>query len=512
MHTSPLPKLATKHYVFFAFSFLALILSHTLWIRYVPGLQFDEGWYGIFAHRIAHEPGFWPRSGNMTSYTSALPHYFTAFFFKIFGTSLLVYRAVGVFQVAVGVLMISAGFYVAEQRRAAVIFPAVVAFFPALVINQRWVVELTTYCAMTTGMIGLGLALRWKRGPSFWAYALILSGAFLGVTAHIVYIAPVLAMWLCMISAGAIRTFKDRFAAVLGALILVPFFLHVFLTEEDKAKGVALLSLPFVMIAFHAVGPKLSDAAAKVLPKILVLPTALGCALFFPLSLFMEGNWLAKFSNGFIENSNLMGLGFIAPAVAVAYWGTSKKPLGLKNKAFRSVAPFLPIALLIVYAMVIKAGPRYLEAHFLFVAGVFTMFLARLDFHGAVAGFVLHVVLGSAVLGWNYFLPSIEERQEDHVFHFWRWRDGSGGFLPKIRLMKRLAAEGCTAKNIGSVEDGSSGVALEFLAIGDWPKLGHTQCRIGRHIDVLERRDQRSPDISEKRQYAEGPFWLVGRD
>lgn len=487
-------------------SFLALLASQCLWIREVPGMNSDEGYYANLAQRIAFEPGFWPVRGLMSPYTTSFAHYFPAALFKLFGTSLLLFRMAGAIEVVLGVLMISWALALFGKPKAAALFGGVVAFFPAAVINQRWIVELTTFCAFATGLIALGMGLRYRRGPSRTAAFLIVSGIALGVSAHLAYLAPVLALWICLFSADRIREPLDRWTVVIACAVLLPFFISIASIEEDRFKALSLVG------ALAAIGGVQSLPAAyrasRFLTKAsrtLLIPVAgVGCLLLIPFALFCEGNWLAMSSNGFLASPRLMGLFFAAPLLA--FWFSRSALRKLPIEAFC----FLPVALLLVYAMAIKTGPRYLEAHFLFLAAALSLAFARLSPKQLVPALMLWILQGTLVLGVNYFEPSLDNKQIQTTFHLWRWRDASDGFLPKLGLVERLAHEGCSLRDVAEIADTNAGEALRFFSNGDWPAPAGRGCRLGHGIRIVKQVDVPSPDFGSKQVLGVGPYWIIG--
>lgn len=489
-----------------ALSLLALLASQCLWIRQAPGMNSDEGYYANLAQRIAFEPGYWPVRGQMSSYTTSLAHYFPAAMFKIFGTSLAVFRMAGAIEVLLGVAMISAALALFRERKAAALFAGVVAFFPAAVINQRWIVELTTFCAFTTGLIALGMALRYRHGPSWLAALLIIAGIDLGVTAHIAYIAPVLALWICLFSAGKIRTPTDRGTVIAASALLVPFFVSIAQVEEDKIKALSLLALLAAIAGTQALPSTqgLGLLARKIAKILLCLTAAIGSLLLIPFALFCEGNWLAMSSNGFLAYPLLIGVFFLVPCAA--FWLTRSS---IRKTPIEALC-FLPVALLLVYAMATKAGPRYFEVHFLFLAAALSLAFARLSSKQLMPVVALWVLQGTLVLGLNYFKPSIENKQIQTTFRFWRWRDASDGFLPKIALAERLAQEGCSLRDVTEIADTNAGEALHFFSNGDWPAPANQPCRLGHSIRIVKQVDLPSPDKTGKQVLEVGPYWIIG--
>src|SRR6185437_2759892 len=121
-----------------------LITTGLLWVSRVPGLHFDEAWAANYSYRILSEPGFWPLTA-MSPYTHPWSHYLTAAFFHFFGTSLFTYRAAGVSMNVVGALLAWIALMRWGERRAACLFPFLLAFFIPFVLNERFTIEITSF-------------------------------------------------------------------------------------------------------------------------------------------------------------------------------------------------------------------------------------------------------------------------------------------------------------------------------------------------------------------------------
>ena len=186
-----------------------LFFNHLIFLSQVPGLHYDEAWAGNFAHRIAADPGFWPLQA-MSPYTSAWSHAWAALFFKIFGTSVFSYRLAGVLLAIGGILLLSRALYIIGEKRAASFFPGVAGLIPALLVNHRFGIEITTFHVFCFGLLGWSLAI-WvtTKDRKFAAFFGLGLAVLLGVTSHILFLAVVLALW--MVTLKSIRG-PNRFA------------------------------------------------------------------------------------------------------------------------------------------------------------------------------------------------------------------------------------------------------------------------------------------------------------
>jgi hypothetical protein len=482
--------------------FLALGLTHLLWLSQVAGWHYDEAWAGNYAYRIATEPGFWPLSA-MTPYTAAWSHWIAAVAFHLFGTSVFVYRATGILEVMAGLALIATALWRRGERETAALLPWVVAFFPAIVMNHRWVIEMNTLFVLCAGLVVFGLS--W--GPSltrnWFARTLIVLGVFVGVTSHVLFLAPVLALWFCGFVSGnwgqGENAKGDRLTVSLIALGLILFFFKIMLTlpPEDAWKAKSLIILSTFVLAMQGVESMIGGFAARKFgadshfasgpsrynwgKRAMAVPAIFGIVLLVPFFIFAEGSWLALFSAGRLETVFLIGTVCI-PVILTAVFAV-KSERGTFSIRWEVLA-WLPVCLILILVMVVKPGPRYYEIPFLYVATLFAWVLSRLQKSQAAIVMILWVLFGSAQLGVNYFKPDLEQTQIDHEYHLWRFHDSSVDMLPTQRVATRLAQEGCTYDEL-EVSDYRLDECLRFLSHGaDWVTRPGG-CRLGHKLDVL---------------------------
>jgi len=465
--------------------FLALGLTHFLWLSQVAGWHYDEAWAGNYAYRIATEPGFWPLSA-MTPYTAAWSHWIAALAFHFFGTTVLVYRATGILEVIAGLALIAAALWRKGERSTASLLPWVVAFFPAIVMNHRWVIEMNTLFVLCAGLIVFGLSLErtWR------ARALIILGVTVGVTSHVLFLAPILALWFCGFVSGnwgqGQHARGDRMTVSAIAIGLILFFFKIgqTLPPEDHWKATSLILLSGFILVMQLVEGMLG--APSFNPKMrnwtLAVPAFFGTVLLVPFFIFAEGSWLALFSAGQLQTVYLMGTIYI-PVVLAAFFAM-RAPRGTFKVRFELLA-WLPICLALILVMVVKPGPRYYEIPFLYAAVFFSWTLSRLERSQVILVMALWIGLGSAQLGVNYFKPDLEQVQVDREYHLWHLHDSSLDMLPTQRIAKRLSQEGCAYSDL-EVTDYRLDECLRFLSHGsDWPENPGHECRFGHKVDVL---------------------------
>ena len=443
--------------------FFALVLAHFAWLNLAPGWHLDEAWAGLYAQRIALEPGFWPLQA-MVPYTLAWAHYLTAIFFRVFGISVVVYRAVGELEVFLGVALLSRALWNWGEKRAATLLPGVVAFFPALVMNHRFVIDMNTFHVLCAGIVALGMSFR-RRKPAT-SYALMGLGAFFGVTSHVVFFGPLLAAWFCLFVDGRLTSRMDRVFITGFLLSLFPFLGLVYATSSDSFQATALMALVVALILVHLLPPQFWAKIIYAKKIIFFIPLLIGVPLLVPFTLFIEGSWLALFSNGYLEVPALRGLIFIPVLLMGFYlWQGGARPVS------RVWLSFLPAAWILTTLMVVKPGPRYYEIIFLTCAVALAAGWARLKTPQLLLTGSLWIILGSLQLGFNYFKPALQESQIDRTFHLGRFRDSSGDFLAKGPLVRALAAQGCRYENLEIVDERLN-LVLKFLAWEEWTAAG----------------------------------------
>jgi hypothetical protein len=472
--------------------FAALFFTHLFALSQVAGWHVDEAWGANFAYRIAFEPHFWPIQA-MSPYTAAWSHYFAALAFKIFGASVFVYRFAGMLFVFLGVALISLGLKNFGERKAANLFPLVVALFPSLVMNHRWVIEMNTFFVFCGGLVFLGLSRIEKR----WGRALLALGAVLGMNSHVLFIAPCLALWIFLFLTDSLIGARAKFLVTGITLCVMPFFLNIFFTTsgEDHRKALELIAVCLLVLILQWLPIRLSSLKNK----IFVFFWLVSLPLLIPFFLFLEGSWLALFSSGELQTRLLIGTFFLPIFLLFFFYFRSGKKLTPADFSF------LPLCLLLTQLMVVKPGPRYYEIPFLFVAGVLAMAASRLRPKQLAGVGILWSVLGALQLGVNYFQPDLRQLQLARTFRLGRFHDSSVDMLPTQRLAVRLAKEGCRYEDLQLTDDRLN-ECMRFLAHGDWPKLAQPVCRLGSGIDIQRKglETQRVGAISE------GQFWLLG--
>lgn len=425
----------------------------------------------------------------MSPYTSAWSHYIAAAFFKLFGTSLWVYRASGISLVVAGVFLICMALKNLNQARAAAILPWVAAFFSAAVINHRFVIEINTFHVFCFGLFVWGLS-----SASRWASSLaILSAVVLGVTSHVLFIAPVFA---CLILAFwddvFLKDSRKRLIASTGLVLLAGFFLRIHLGVPEKDKSLALLlvaGLCLFGVLFPSPFSKLIRLIRRKIEKPVLALFFLLCAVAgFFLLFFSEGSWAAAFFNGGQSDTRVMIWPLIALGVGFPFSWKKFRTLAQENPIWAKAFAWAALTVILTAVLATKPAPRYFEIPFLILASLFALALAHAPKRWAALALGLWVASGFMQLKMNYFKPALEGNIPERSFHFLFFKDNSSDTLSKQDLARYLADSGCRFDQISS-SDVRIMDPLKFLSLGDWRTRG--ACRLGTQL-VVERKSQLS--------------------
>jgi hypothetical protein len=491
---------------------IALLVSHCLALTWAGGVHYDEAWAALFSHRIATEPGFWPVAA-MSPYTSAWGHYVTAFFYKLLGTSLFSYRLSGIALVVAGISLISLALKNLEQARAAALFPWIIAFFSAAVMNHRFAIEINTFHVFCFGLLSWGLSQSLRTWRTDLA---ILSATVFGITSHVLFLAPalaclILAFWSDSFSAQKAASKRLRTLAGVALILLAGFFLRIHLGVPEKDKSFALLLM--AALCFLGVGfPGIASTALQKIRKyaerpILCLFFTANLVSFFFLLFFSEGSWAAAFFNGGQSDIRLMGWPLVALAIGIISSRKEIQALSKQDPRWKKAIAWAALTVLLTTSMATKPAPRYFEIPFLMLAVFFSIALAHAEKRQAWIAFLVWVVAGFLQLEVNYFKPALAGSIPDRSFQFLFFKDNSGDTLSKQDLARALAGAGCRfeqmrSNNIRILEP------LKFLSLGDWPLAGST-CLFGNEV-LVERKSQASPLPAHAAQ--QGPFILYSKD
>jgi hypothetical protein len=457
-----------------------LAATRICFIGRFPGLHYDEAWAANFAHRIAFEPGFWPFAA-MSPYSSAWGHYWSAGFFRIFWTSLFIYRASGITLVALGAGLISAAFLKMKECRAALFLPWLLAFTPVLATNERFSIDLTSIHVLALGLFLYGSSKLWARERGG---ALLVTAALgVGVTAHLLFVSVALASILALLMTSRPLTRSLRLAITLSGLGCLLFFVHVDRGIPEKDKALSLIAITLLGLAFTLTpalylwtGQLLSRPgwrkAAHGLLGLLLVPSG-----FFLIFLF-EGSWNERFFTGEIAHPALIGITLLAPLgiLLVARKRRQTLPRGLLY--------FFAFTLVLTAALAVKPTARYFEIPLVLSVALSALLLSKFSKEIALGLTALWIVTGALQLTCNYAIPLAGHGPRDLDYRFLFFKDSTDDTLDKQALVHDLAHQGCRFEQI-STNDPRLAAELEFLSYSDWPASNSdAKCDLGEHLLV----------------------------
>jgi hypothetical protein len=461
----------------------------------------------------------------MSPYTSAWGHYVTAVFYQILGTSLFSYRLSGIALVIAGVCLISLALKNLGQTRAAAVFPWIIAFFSAAVINHRFAIEINTFHVFCIGLLAWGLsnkASNWKSDIA------ILAAIVFGVTSHVLFLAPAFALLLLSFWCGSFWPENDpgnRKKKLAGAslILLAGFFLRIHLGIPEKDKSFALLllaTLSLMGVLFPQLAFRILQPIQKYgeLPGRILLLCAGTVALFF-LLFFSEGSWAAAFFNGGQSDIRLMGWPLLALGIGLASSWKALRALFDKDPRWKKAFLWAALTIILTTAMATKPAPRYFEIPFLMLAGAFALALAHAPKRIATLALLIWVLAGTLQLELNYLSPVAFKNVPERSFRFLFFKDNSADTLSKQKLAQDLVQAGCKFEQVRS-SDVRILEPLKFLSLGDWrgdwrgdwlPESTDVSsaCRFGSKVQV-ERKSQVSPLPTGA--FENGPFILYTKD
>jgi hypothetical protein len=449
--------------------FLAYFLTHCLFLDQVPGIHFDEAWAANFAHRLSTGQLGIPIEA-MSPYTVPWSHAVTALFFKLFHTSLFVDRLSGIFLSALGVFLACCALLHENKPQAASILPWICAFFLPLVLNHRFCIEITTFQVFCFGLLLYGLS---RDLCSLTGLAI-----FMGITSHILFIAPVLALWIVRRLNPLALTRREKTLVVGVCVSLIPFLVRVLIRIPEREKSVALLVLTFAIL-FDVFAPQIGNFIFWKSKKIILFVTGLlGIPSLLFLLFFSEGHWNVLFNHGWIAYPQWIGWSWFILLGATLYGGWT---FYRKNKEIcwsREFLTWMLFCVVLTTLVATKPTSRYYEAGFLGMALMASLALAHVPLKQALSLLSIFAILSSIQLWKNYYQVGLNQMGQERSFSFYIPRDNSSDFLPKQDLVRYLAKQGCRIQNVQSA-DSRMMEALQFLTHGDWPVSPETPCKLG---------------------------------
>ena len=274
---------------------IAYSVTHLLFFSTSPGFHYDEAWAANFSLRIAELKDFWPFQA-MSVQTHAWHHYWIALFFRLFGSSVESFRLANILLGLLGVILLGkslARWFQNECWASAFIF--LVGLQPALVMNHRFSIELTSFHVLCFG----GMVFWGTRGRP-WDHIFSAVFAAIGISSHIFFVAPALAFLTTafIVVRGSAR--KIQMAMATTTLLSLPFlvFLQTAYPERNKAQALLVLVLSILAAGFSLPQllwwPSIQDRLKKLVCILGVFS--------IPLFLFLfEGSWSVLSQFGRLE-------------------------------------------------------------------------------------------------------------------------------------------------------------------------------------------------------------------
>lgn len=476
------------------FFFLGLV--HLLAIKDLPGLHFDEAWIGRYAQELVADPSL---TKQQSAYAVPWVARGLAWVYASTGIQgILGLRLLQLLFVFSGVAAICLALWRLKAYRLVAFLPWVMLALPGLTINHRFAIELTGLHVFCLGLVVMGLVSIWLDERPARGRAYLLFGALLGISAHILFLAPLLAAFLIFWREQKEPwRVADRRVVQALCLALLPFFLVIFLgvPEKTKALGLIVILLGVLLIVakplalrdkIWSVWSKVPEPARTYGPYVFVIP------FLFNALVFSDGHWGSMLSHGHIVFSGFGGVTVVL-LLAVVIKAARSAPLSATE---RSVRDWMALTIFFLGVMMLKPAPRYFEIALLQLAVIGAWGLARLELPKALVGAMAAGTLGMTVLTLNYFSPAIQGTSVERETHWLWFRDSSRDFLSKQGLVHWLASHGCGRELVESPGDTRVDLALDFLSVADWRPSAERNCSLGK-MDVWRRHDPNRPGFDK---------------
>ena len=447
----------------------AATFTQLAFLTEVPGLHFDEAWQGLFAQRIATEPGFWPISA-MNSYTSPVVHYALAAVFKVFAPTLGVMRG---FYAMLNLLSLMTFAVILLRRHgieAALWFTLMWALLPLSVHLHRFPIEMNGWFGFCLALIAVGLHL-WERRPRL-ALAIVLTGYVLGLYSHILFFSVLLG-WAAA-RFRRLSAWKDRRSILLliaGLCVSAPLLARMPLVLRS-ASALALGTLPVVLLIALAVvlngkrqvlwTRRISRLLHGAYRWALIASTPFFVAFVF---LFWDGSFAYSQVTGWIGGAwipvnaalLLLALGKLHHRFSLVHLRNPHDSMHLW-KTF--VFTFLASSVLIL-----KQSPRYYTVPMILLMAALAIGLMSLKRPGLKAALALvFVAWNSYAFVGRYLVPFQQRGATAEEFRLLIYKDSARDFRPYQKVYAWLEEQGC-GRVIRGVEDDRFLAAVEFLRL-----------------------------------------------
>lgn len=452
---------------------LAFTFTHLFALSTISGFHYDEAWAANTAADLTTPWKIFTLQA-MSPYTALWGHALANLFFKLFSPSVLIFRLSGVALCFAGAFLLSRALILIGKREAARILPWILALFTPLVINHRFCIDLTTLHVFCLGLLFYGAALfHTQPQKRILPTLLILSSILIGITGHVLFIAPVLGLLFIFAFTQTQLTLIQRLVIASVSIGLLPYLIRILIQVPEKDKAGALLFLDGLILVWILFFKGRSDLPLKIKKQILTGVSFLCLPGFFFLFFFSEGHWSVLFTQGWIAHPSFFVLTVPSTVLLFCMLGFSR---------FKSQTPldqklnlgFL-MTLFILEVILLKPAPRYFEIAFLML----TVFLAlewerpRSKFYPPVLIFFLMSQL--IQLSGNYFETGLDHQSVDRPFHFLFLRDRSTDSVSKQELVDVLGEQGCSFADVQSHNSRLMEV-LRFYQRDDWTFSPERSC------------------------------------
>lgn len=427
----------------FLATFLALY-TQLFKLTAVPGLHFDEGWQGVFAHRILTEPGFYPVEA-MNPYTTPIVHYILALFFKIFSPSLVVMRGVYAGMNLTSLALLSAFLWRHDKKNAAAWLVLIWALLPLAVHDHRFYVEVTGFYGLCLALTIWGLDL-WNRRPQL-SSSLVAGSILAAAYSHILFVSVLVAAIFVLAChfPEETKSWRAKMLFAMIALLLFPLPVRM---------GLGLGKISPFLLAFGLTGlsgvalfsnthwSRWIDYSYKNTDKIFRWLLVLALPFLFAfVGLIWNGFWPYAQATGHLQLRWLPINAIIFIALAAIQLKT-KEQSGIQNILWHSfVAVFLMTSILIL-----KQSPRYYM-----VPGILAMMWCATVL-GDLGLKWIQGLLGLGFVTWNlwafqtYYIAQFErEGSTTQEFKFLFFHDNGRDFRPFQKIFQWGIETNCLA-------------------------------------------------------------------
>ncbi len=459
-----------------------------------PGFHYDEAWSANFAQQIAHDENFLPVAA-MSPQTSAWLHHYIAGGFQLFGRNLFVFRALHAVLSLLGILLMTAAFLQWRDRKGAIFFLLLAGLTPALILNHRFAIELTSLHALCFGILIFGMSLAQEESPPLrkrCGLSLIGVALFFGITAHVLFVAIAAALAAFLVLEKKLTLETQRTGALLGVLLL-PFFTWIARSIPETGKAAALLVLDGAWIAWAITAPRVPNQLIQGVKKALrfsALP--LGALLLF----LLEGHWAILFQQGHIAHPALIGL-WVLPILGI-FWQARRHD----DELSRGLRLGLLLLLVSLIAIAPKPTGRYYECAFLLFIALLARSLSLLPIRTGSAWAAALAILGAVIFIGNDRIPARLGMYQDRAFRAWIFHDDSRDFIPTQPLALFLSRKNCGTSSLQNM-DSRLKEGLVFLL----PR-GSNSCP-WQDLEVRRIRDGKAPAPGEQKLWSENGLELI---